>query len=160
MSKPHDALVARLIGLKNIYSGAIAGHDEPRRRTLLTWNGQQLEAALRGEFAPGARVEWCISAHSVLLHRRERPSLGERENRVEGVIAQFVPLGEEARVALRPAGGTDLIHFRVSLHVAERNGLKAGVAAAVSLLAQGIHLMAPVRRDPRVASSDAEVSEA
>lgn len=149
MARPNDALVARLIGLKNIYAGIIVGHDESRRRTLLAWNGLQLEAQLRTDFAAGTRVEWCISPHNVVLHRRERPSLGERENPVAGIVAQFVPLGDEARIALRPPSGEDLIHFRVSLHVAERNGLKPGVMAAVSLLTQGIHLMAPLAQERR-----------
>ena len=56
----------------------------------------------------------------------------------------MVVIGEAAHIALRPANAPDLtIHFSVPLHVARRNEIEPGVASVISILAEGIHLMAP-----------------
>ncbi len=87
-------------------------------------------------------MAWSIPASHIILHRRDRPSRGERENPVAGEIVRCIPMGEMTAVALRVVHGerTD-IFFSVPTHVAERNGLALGVRAQVSLLAEGIHLM-------------------
>jgi molybdate transport system ATP-binding protein len=56
----------------------------------------------------------------------------------------MLPIGQTAHITMRPRSDPRLpIHFSVPLHVAQRNGLAPGVEAAVSLLAEGIHLMPP-----------------
>jgi molybdate transport system ATP-binding protein len=53
-------------------------------------------------------------------------------------------LGQTAHLVLRPDHAPDRpLHFSVPLHVARRNGIAPGVAATVSLLAEGIHVMEP-----------------
>ena len=56
----------------------------------------------------------------------------------------MLAIGQTAHLTLRPEHDPDLpIHFSVPLHVARRNGIAPGVAASVSLLAEGIHIMPP-----------------
>jgi molybdate transport system ATP-binding protein len=84
-----------------------------------------------------------------VLHRRDRPSRGERENPVSGVVGEFLPFGENAAVTLWVNGRPELeLRFSVPAHVATRNGLAKGVEARVSLLREGLHLMpyAPLER--------------
>ena len=70
----------------------------------------------------GARVAWVVPEGFVVLHRRDRPSRGERENPVPGRIEQFLILGQEARLALRPDHAPHRpLRFSVPLHVARRN---------------------------------------
>ena len=118
------------------------GHDEARRMTHIQWFGTMLEAGHAPQFAVGARVAWSIPASHIVLHRRDRPSRGERENPVFGQIVRCVLMGEMTAVALRVVAGerTDL-YFSVPTHVAQRNGLASGETARVSLLSDGIHLM-------------------
>jgi molybdate transport system ATP-binding protein len=95
-------------------------------------------------------VHWGILPAHCILHRRDRPSRGEHENPVSGVIDEFLPFGENASITLRIRGRRDAeLHCSVPTHVANRNGLRRGVEASVSLLQAGIHLMVD-------ASSDAE----
>jgi molybdate transport system ATP-binding protein len=77
-----------------------------------------------------------------VLHRRDRPSRGERENPVAGTIVRCIALGASTALSLRVVMGerTDIV-FTVSTHAAHRNGLAPGAQASVSLLADGIHLM-------------------
>jgi molybdate transport system ATP-binding protein len=82
----------------------------------------------------------------MIMHRRGRPSQGERENPVQGVVRELLELGETAIVSLG-LGDDDatFLVFTVSSHGARRNNLHVGAPASVSLLAEGIHLMP--RRD-------------
>jgi len=142
MTRPASALVARLVGLKNIFEAEVTGHDGERRLTHIRWHGAPLEARYAPQFPVGSQVAWSIPASHIVLHRRDRPSRGERENPVLGEIVRCIPLGGTTSAALRVVHRqrTD-IFFSVPTHVAERNGLALGETARVSLLAEGIHLM-------------------
>jgi len=134
-SRPPSTEVARLLGHRNIFAGRIT--DDGRR---LDWAGRRLEVAATGSFAGGDHVMWLIPPSSVLVHRRDRPSRGERENPVSGQVVEAITLGEQLHCTLE-IDGTLRIAFSMSTHAARRNGIDRGVEATVSLLADGIHLM-------------------
>ena len=142
MSKPRTSAVARLVDLRNVFDGKLIAID-PAGRGTLEWGELRLECAPQPLPAPGSRVTWTIPDGFIVLHRRDRPSRGEHENPVNGTVESLVLVGENARVGLRPAGAPMPLHFTVPAHVARRNGLEKGVTAAVSLLAEGIHVMPP-----------------
>jgi molybdate transport system ATP-binding protein len=142
MRRPASVDVARLVDMRNVFAGRVAGHDAARGGTLLEWAGHALEARHSPDFAAGTRVAWCIAPADIVLHRRDRPSRGERENPVAGVVVQALRLGDTTLLGLRPpGGGGETLLVSISSHVAQRNGLAPGVEASVSLLAQSIHLM-------------------
>lgn len=142
LHRPASPQAARLVGLRNIFTGRIEAQRPPI--TLLAWARWTLEVACAPAFAPGTAVSWVIPSSHVVLHRRDRPSRGERENPVPGVIAATVVLGDLTHVTLHAGGDPSLpLQFSVPTHVARRNRLEEGGAAAVSLLADGIHLMRP-----------------
>ncbi|MCG8380193.1 MAG: TOBE domain-containing protein, partial [Proteobacteria bacterium] len=80
-------------------------------------------------------------AENLILHRRDRPSKGERENPLSGEIEEFIPLGENASVTIRAKGTDATLIMSVPAHVARRNGLEKGGELTLSLLSEGIHLM-------------------
>lgn len=142
MTRPVDALVARLVDLRNIFDGTVRSHDGVARQTRLDWHGVTLEVAGAPPFAAGTRVAWTIPVTGVVLHRRDRPSRGEHENPVYGVVAECIALGDDTTIAIRIAAASDsVVTLRVPTHVARRNGVDVGVSAGVSLLADAIHLM-------------------
>jgi molybdate transport system ATP-binding protein len=148
MQRPVSAEVARLVGLRNLFRGRILAHDLPQRagdagRTWLGWGELRLEVPHQPELTVGAEVAWVVPPGHVVLHRRERPSRGEHENPVTGRIADLLVLGETMQIDLRPDAHPEVvIAFSVPTHVGRRNGLAVGVSATVSLLADGIHLLA------------------
>jgi molybdate transport system ATP-binding protein len=150
MTKPVDALVARLVDLRNVFDATVQRHDAALGRTFLDWHGVALEAVRAPAFAPGTRVSWTIPASGIVLHRRDRPSRGEHENPVFGVVEECVTLGDDTTIGLRVAAVNALLTLRVPTHVARRNGVEAGVRAGASLLAETIHLMpfGDLPRDP------------
>jgi len=147
MTRPVDASVARLVDLRNVFDATIREHHAGR--TLIDWCGVALEVATAQAFPVGARVDWTIPASGIVLHRRDRPSRGEHENPVSGIVAECVTLGDDTTIGLRVASAANaLLTLRVPTHVARRNAIAPGVPAGVSLLADEIHLM------PRALSSN------
>lgn len=142
LSRPKNALVARLVGLTNLFQGEVSGQRPEAGLTLLRWGNHTLEARYNGTFPVGAGVCWVIPPENVLLHRRDKPSQGERENPLSGVIDEYVELGETVSMTLLLDGRTDCpLAMSVPSHVARRNRLGPNEAVSVSLLAGGIHLM-------------------
>jgi len=103
------------------------------------WGPHTLELPDATAVDAGARTAWTILPTKVLLHRVDRPSRGERENPVRATVADLVTLGDDVIARLVPEGLPDArLHLKVSLHVAQRNGLASGREVTVSLLAEAI----------------------
>lgn len=142
MRRPSNVTVARLMALTNIFEGEIVEHRSAQAITVLKWGRYLLDAKYAPHFTVGTHVNWVIPSADIVMHRRERPSRGERENPVSGEISELACLGESTTVTLRSEDRHE-ITFQVSTHVAQRNGLAGGKIATVSLLAEGIHLLPP-----------------
>lgn len=140
MNRPADAQTAHLAGHYNVYACQVLWHNHEEKKTWIQWDGHALETRYRPEFAPKTEADWVIPPENVILHRRDRPSQGERENPVQGRIVEFTPLGETTWMALT-LDENKLLHLSTPTHVARRNQLDEGVDITVSLLAEGIHLM-------------------
>ena len=142
--KPANALVARLVDLGNLFTGEVVRHDAEKKFTYLRWGNMELECALQNDFAAGATVDWVIPPENIILHRRGRPSKGEHENPVSGIIEQAITLGENTSIEMRTGNQGAKLSFLIHTHVARRNDLVAGATITVSLLADAIHLMSPL----------------
>ncbi len=148
MQRPATVEAARLVGQRNVFTGTVVKQDSDSGHTIIDWSGHRIEAASAPRFRTGDAVAWLVPQSKVLLHRRDRPSRGTKENPVSGVISEHVLLGDITVSVLEVEGRDDLaITFQVPAHVADRNRLGAGEHASVSLLAQAIHLM-PVPDEP------------
>ncbi len=142
MSRPDSDLVARLVGLTNLFAGEVIDHKSAPQITLLRWANHTLECRHRPDIRPGQTVSWIIPPQQVILHRRGRPSRGERENPVDGVIRDLVVLGGDVSITMSVNDNPDLpLSLTLSSHVAHRNHLAVGEHITVSLLAHGVHLM-------------------
>ncbi|MEL6374775.1 MAG: ABC transporter ATP-binding protein [Pseudomonadota bacterium] len=142
--RPASAQVARLVGHNNILEGVLRAPAADAQHGMLTWQGHTLSLANTGAHAAGDAVALLVPPEFIVLHRRGRPSQGERENPVDGTVRAVTILGDQSAVRLEV--GADTLHFTMPTHAAQRNGLAPGERARVSLLAEGLHLMP---RDPR-----------
>ncbi len=142
MQRPRDAEVARLMDVRNIFSGVIApaGDDGTAR---LAWNESVLSLPYCTDFRPGEKVTWCIAPEQVLLHRRDRPrSRGAGENPVKGRVSELLTVGGIANVVLTLEGaGGHSLHMDLPPHVVKRNQLRIGEQVNMSLLGESINLM-------------------
>lgn len=150
--KPVSAEVARLVDVRNLFDARVLAHEPEHKRSLIEAGGQRLEAALQARFPVGSRVTCAVPDSYVVAHRKDRPSRGERENPIHGVLEAVLTIGALAHLRLRPSGSfAQPLHLSLPAHVARRNGFVKGATATVSLLATGIHFMphqaAPSDRD-------------
>jgi molybdate transport system ATP-binding protein len=130
------------MGQSNLFEGVIARVAEPGKPGAIDWRGRQLDIVSTGHWRIGERVAWMVLSESVVMHRRGRPSQGERENPVGGLITNLAVLGEQTAVTLRLIGDPDaVLNFRLPTHAARRNELQGGCEITVSLLSDGLHLM-------------------
>jgi molybdate transport system ATP-binding protein len=142
MTRPASPLVARLVGIRNIFDATVLDERTDGGCFLVAWRGHRLETAIDAGFAPGARVSWCIPADNVIVHRRDRPSRGEHENPIHGEVRESVRLGETTELVIAVGAGDDYpLHCSIPTHVAGRNAIEPGVMIGVSLKANAIHLM-------------------
>jgi molybdate transport system ATP-binding protein len=137
--RPVSPEVARVLDRHNLFEGEVVEEGgEPR----LAWGPWRLEVAEGLAALPlGTRVSWYLPPSDVVLHRRGRPSLGERENPVQARVETLVVLGGMTSVTLAFDHTERTLGFEIATHAARRNGLARGEPVRVSLLAAGIHLM-------------------
>ena len=138
--RPANSAVARQVDVRNILKGTVIDH---KGQLSLRWHGYVLNVTQLDGFTVGQKVFWSLSPAKVLLHQRVRPSRGEQENPVIGIIRDRVTLRGITTIVLsiEEAKGADL-HMDLPEHVALRNQLNIGERITVSLLADDIHLMA------------------
>ncbi len=136
LTRPASVAAARLLDLPNLFTGTVERDGDAGR---LRWGPHALEWSDAERRSPGATIAWTILPTRVLLHRVDRPSRGERENPIRASVADLVTLGDDVIARLAPEGLPAVrLHLKVSLHVAQRNGLSTGREVTVSLLADAI----------------------
>lgn len=139
---PESATVARLMDQQNLFTAEVIAHDKLRKKTRLNWRGIILELVYQGQFAVNERVCWMIQPANILLHRRGRPSKGDRENPLQGQIIEYIESNGLANMLVQINQHLNIIMtISVPLHVAKRNALGLHEHIGISLLAEGIHLM-------------------
>lgn len=137
-SRPSSPLVARLLDRHNLFEGIVVEEEGERR---LQWGENCLEVTVGLNDLPlGESVAWYLPPSDIVLHRRDRPSYGERENPLAATVEELVVLGGITSVSLRVNHG-DMLRFDIATHAARRNQLTRGAVVNVSLLAEGIHIL-------------------
>ena len=139
---PKTATVARLMDQQNLFTAQILEHDSQTKKTHLRWRGMQLEATYQPQFQINEQVCWMIPSANILLHRRNRPSSGDRENPLQGQIIEYMENNGQANILVQVDKELNInIAINVPLHVAKRNRLGLNEDIGISLLSEGIHLM-------------------
>ena len=136
VTRPATVHVAQLVGLKNVFRAGVVGHDDARGDTIIEWRRHRLRARSAARFEPGSQVTWAIPQGQIVLAE------SDDANALEGVVLQYVRLGNNAAIAVS-IGGADRppLFMLVPLHVGHARGIARGSAVRVSLLPEGIHLM-------------------
>jgi len=139
LHRPATLAVARQVDARNLFSGTL---ENQHGSINLRWHSLRLAITDTHQFNAGDKVHWTISPSKVLLHQRRRPSQGEQENPLTGIISDMITLRGITTVLLSiPAAEETIMQMDVPEHVVSRNALKIGETIGVSLLADAIHLM-------------------
>jgi len=139
---PVNTDVARLVGIRNIFSSRVARIDNEQHSLELQWGNSLLEMPYRNGLAIGQTVTWCIPSDGIVVHRRNRPSRGEHENPVFGTVNEVFHFGQTTELTIEVDDpDAHPLHCSVPTHVAERNEIGVGADLGVSLKADMIHIM-------------------
>ncbi len=140
LHQPDNSAVANQVDIRNLFAGILI---KEKGITYLQWQDASFKIVQTEGFAVGQAVFWTISPAKVLLHQRVRPSRGENENPVTGIIREMITLRGITTVLL-DVGQRSALTLQMDLpeHVAIRNSLKLGDEITVSILSEAIHLMA------------------
>jgi molybdate transport system ATP-binding protein len=141
-SHPETATIARLMDQQNLFTAEVIAHNSDTKITRLRWCDIELEAGYQPQFLVNQAICWIIQSSNILLHRRDRPSNGEKENPLQGKIIEYLESNGLANLLVQVDPKLN-INFTVNvpLHVAKRNKLGLNEQIRISLLSEGIHLM-------------------
>lgn len=143
MSRPRNARVAELVGLRDIHQGVF--HKSPaggRLRWGKAGSAIELETVDKGRLDDGTTVRWVIAGEHVQLHASAPPPA---PNLLPCTLQSLHRLGEITTLACRVASSpAALLHLDITTRLAQQSGLAAGQTAWLQLDPLGIHIM-PVR---------------
>ncbi|GAB2593554.1 ABC transporter ATP-binding protein [Nitrincola alkalisediminis] len=139
MSHPRSPTVARLLGMHNLFKGIVK--DVSKTQITLDWCGKTLLITTQKTYKVGQTIEWMATPQSLILHRPDRPSNGDKENPIEGRIEELVMLGPHVSISVRPTHAPELpLRFFIPRHFVERQDLRMGMSIFVSLLGEQLHI--------------------
>ena len=149
LSRPRNARVAALVGLRDIHSGvffkATVGSSHGRLRWGDTAGGVELQTIDKGRLDEGVTVRWVIAGEHVQLSV-VAPTLNAA-NSLQCIVKRARQLGEITTIECQLAAAP---HARMHLELTTRQvrgwQLVAGSEVFVQLDARGIHIM-PVRAE-------------
>jgi molybdate transport system ATP-binding protein len=143
MNHPRTPTVAKLLGLQNVFEGIILSTDN--ENTRIEWQGKSISISSKHSFKKGDKIEWIVPPQGVLLHRPDRPSNGEKENPLEGVIEELVILGPHVSISVTPSHAPKLpLRFFIPRHFVDRQKLRQGMNVFLSLLGKHVHIFEPL----------------
>lgn len=143
MTQPAGALVAKVLGLKNVFTVDVVAHNAEKATTRLKWGRLILDARLNASFAKGSQISCFVPQSHIVLHRQDQPRQRcDLESDVDGVISRCVALRETTNIQLAVSAVPGaMLSFSIPTRLAQSNGLKTGRAITVALIVDGIHLM-------------------
>ena len=139
-SQPNNRQVAKLLGISNLFQATVEEHLPDKALTIINWEGKRFESRYKPEFQPAEKIDWLIPLENIVFHRKERPSNGEKENPLQGIIQDILVIGEVCFINVI-VDNKHSFAINVSQHVAKRNSLAIGQPISFSLLTDAIHIM-------------------
>ena len=142
MSRPRNARVAALVGLRDIHQGVFL--NDPV--VGLRWGGPTSPVFLRtidkGRIAHDTPVRWVIGGEHVQLHVDPPPDNPVLPNLVACRLLRLDRLGEVTTLACQVAAEPPaLLHLEITTRLATQMGLTAGQPAWLQLEPSSIHIM-------------------
>ena len=149
LSRPRNARVAALVGLRDIHSGVFLKAADGESNGRLRWGdaaeGVELQTVDKGRLDDGAAVRWVIAGEYVQLTRLHP----DQPNVIPSKVNRQRQLGEITTLVCRLTKPPEaLIHLDVTTRLVRQWGLKSGSIVFLQFDSKGIHIM-PVRRETR-----------
>jgi molybdate transport system ATP-binding protein len=145
MSRPRNARVAALVGLRDVHEGIFRRADRAGGMGRLHWGaeggGPTLAVVDKGRVADGAAVRWVVSGEHVQVHAEPTHADNVVPCRVRSVRVS----GEITTLACEPAAVPEArLHLELATQFVRQSGLRDGSKVHLEIAASGMHIM-PVR---------------
>ncbi len=147
LSRPRNARVAALVGLRDIHSGVFLKASDGAPNGRLRWgvavDGVELQTVDKGRLDDGAAVRWVIAGEHVQLNRLHP----DRPNVIPCTVNRLRQLGEittlVCQLNIRPNA---LLNLDVTTRQVHQWGIESGSIVFLQFDPKGIHIM-PVRSE-------------
>ncbi|MGL4612924.1 MAG: ABC transporter ATP-binding protein, partial [Shewanella sp.] len=141
LSRPRNEVVARQMGLRNIFDGEVVQQDSGKALTWLRF-GEQLIACDDGKRRPlGSRVRWVVPNQGIRFNSIANGRLCRSFNKVDVTIDAMLIMGETVRMVCYVTGTPLQLNTEVSLHLAQKLALAKGMQTTVALKSDEIHIL-------------------
>ncbi len=137
LQAPNSHKVARLMGMRNIYTGKILAQEGSH--TLIDWVGTPLKVGRQNNFTSGSAITWAMPTSGVLLMPSRNRSSDTLDNTIDVQVQLMLALGEQYRISVQHKDQT--LTMNVPRHIAQRYQLEVGQHLQVRLRGETIHLM-------------------
>ncbi|GGI89750.1 ABC transporter ATP-binding protein [Shewanella gelidii] len=141
LAKPRNEAVARQMGLRNIFSAKVVNIEPQRGITWLKVGQHEIASNYEPEHQPGDEVRWVIPNQGIRFNSIAKGRLCRSYNKLDVVIDSVLVMGESVRLIAHVEGLSEALNAEVPLHLAEKLGLAKGVATAVALKSDLIHIL-------------------
>lgn len=141
-SRPDSIKVAKLLGVRNIFSGTVEGHEPTSNRTQISWAGQSIQAPMQPDLPVGASVHWHIPPEDVMFEVGGGSCRVREGSKVSGIVQRAVVMPPVVRLNLLAGEGLKEPMTLESAHPALRaHPPQKGDRVAFRLAFDAIHIL-------------------
>ncbi|QSX33831.1 ABC transporter ATP-binding protein [Shewanella avicenniae] len=140
MAKPHNELVARHMGLRNIFDATVVAVENQDQLAWLQFGEQRIACDNPGHLQLGMKLRWVIPNQGVRFNSISQGRLPRSFNKLTVTIESLLVMGDMVRIATSVAGVKHPLQAEVSLNLAQKLGFKEGMQTEVALKSELIHL--------------------
>lgn len=140
MAKPRNELVARHMGLRNIFDAEVVALENNQQLAWLQFGEQRIACSNPGHLTVGMPVRWVIPNQGVRFNSISQGRLPRSFNKLTVTIKSLLVMGDLVRVVTSIAGVPHDLQAEVTLNLAEKLGFHEGMVTEVALKSEMIHL--------------------
>lgn len=138
LSQPSSEIVARQMGLRNIFDGIIAHHSTMPEYTWLDWHGAVMAVPYQERLKEGAAIRWTVSNSGIEFSNYfiEKQSV----NCFVVDIVSLMTMGDMMRLTVKLKGNMEVLHLELSIQVVNQLALVTGGETMMMLNPSFIHV--------------------
>ncbi|QYJ79081.1 ABC transporter ATP-binding protein [Shewanella acanthi] len=141
LSRPRNELVARQMGLRNIFDAEVLHQESTKDMTWLKFADQQLACDFGRNRPVGSKVRWVIPNQGIRFNSISNGRLCRSFNKLDVTIDSMLVMGESVRLVCVVAGTQLQLNTEVPLHLAQKLNLAKGMQTTVALKSEQIHIL-------------------
>ncbi|MCL1124396.1 ABC transporter ATP-binding protein [Shewanella surugensis] len=138
LSQPKSEIVARQMGLRNIFDGIVDTHSEPSGSTWLTWQGMTVAVPYQQSLEEGMKVRWTIS--NLGIEFANNLLVKQQVNCFVVCIVSLITMGDMMRLTVSLQENNQRLHLELSIQVVNQLALVQGGETMMMLNPSFIHV--------------------